>query len=132
MPSASSDDDGQGSSDDEMEDVEQEGNGDETTTSGAAGDGNETTTSGIQAKHRWKDRRPNTVGTVRSIVKEVDPASGLPTETKNVAKWYGLQCAAILRDTVSLNETNIRHKTKQHLCILLISMQHTRYQFPDD
>jgi hypothetical protein len=40
----------------------------------------------------------------------VDPASGIPKEPVKFAKGYGLQLAAILRDVVNVNETNLRSK----------------------
>jgi hypothetical protein len=43
-------------------------------------------------------------------------------------KGYGFQVAAILRDVVNINETNLR--SKDHLRVQLISRLHTRYEFP--
>ena len=47
-------------------------------------------------KRPRKARRQNTVATGRDTVKEVDPASGLPVEPKDVANGYGNQLACIL------------------------------------
>jgi hypothetical protein len=58
----------------------------------------------------------------------VDPASGIPKEPVKFAKGYGLQLAAILRDVVNVNETNLR--SKDHLRVQLISRLHARYEFP--
>jgi uncharacterized protein YfbU (UPF0304 family) len=122
------DDDDQDNGHEEMEDAEeQRGSGEETTASGAARGGSETSSQAKRCR-----RRPNRVGTVRELVRAVDPASGLPTEPKKLAKGYGLQVAAILRDVVNLNEVDIRDKNKVHLRIQLISRLHARYEFPDD
>jgi hypothetical protein len=37
----------------------------------------------------------------------VDPASGIPKELVKFTKGYGLQLAAILRDIININETNL-------------------------
>ncbi|KAK1660551.1 hypothetical protein QYE76_048710 [Lolium multiflorum] len=52
-------------------------------------------------------RRPNRVGTTRDIITAVDAKTGIPTEPKHVAKGYGLQLGAILRDLVDVNETKL-------------------------
>ncbi|KAK1670637.1 hypothetical protein QYE76_058796 [Lolium multiflorum] len=119
-----------------------EPSGDEAT--GAAGGGGETSgddpsgaagssgtgTSG--AKRPRKARRQNTVGTGRDTVKEVDPASGLPVEPKDVAKGYGNQLACILREVVNLNETDLRAESKAPLRAQLIARLHARYKFLGD
>jgi hypothetical protein len=58
----------------------------------------------------------------------VDPTSGIPKEALNFVKGYGLQMAAILRDVVNINETNLHNK--DHLRIQLISRLHAWYEFP--
>ncbi|KAK1565940.1 hypothetical protein QYE76_007682, partial [Lolium multiflorum] len=119
-----------------------EPSGDEAT--GAAGGGGETSgddpsgaagssgtgTSG--AKRPRKARRQNTVGTGRDTVKEVDPASGLPVEPKDVAKGYGNQLACILREVINLNETDLRAESKAPLRAQLIARLHARYKFLGD
>ncbi|KAK1667248.1 hypothetical protein QYE76_055407 [Lolium multiflorum] len=116
--------------------------GDEAT--GAAGGGGETSgddpsgaagssgtgTSG--SKRPRKARRQNTVGTGRDTVKEVDPASGLPKEPKDVAKGYDNQLACILREVVNLNETDLRAESKAPLRAQLIARLHSRYKFLGD
>jgi hypothetical protein len=78
-----------------MEEAEEKGNGDETTTSGVE-DGNEATdvggdrTDGSTAKRRRKERRRNQLGTVREEIKDMDPASGFPTEPLKIAKGYDI------------------------------------------
>jgi hypothetical protein len=91
------------------------GGGGETSgdePSGAAGSSG-TGTSGSNRPR--KARRSNTVATGRDTVTKVDPASCLPVAPKDVAKWYGNQMAAILREVVNLNETDLRGKNKAHL-----------------
>ena len=118
------------SEDDEMEDAEEEAEGtadDETT------DGGEGTGSGSnppkKKKKKPKDRRPNTVGTVREEITEVSP-SGVPLEPALVVKGYGGQVAAITRTTISINTENLRHKDNGHLRTLLFEKLHARYKFP--
>ncbi|KAK1628880.1 hypothetical protein QYE76_003195 [Lolium multiflorum] len=119
-----------------------EPSGDEAT--GAAGGGGETSgddpsgaagssgtgTSG--SKRPRKARRQNTVATGRDTIKEVDPASGLPVEPKDVAKGYGNQLACILREVINLNETDLRAENKAHLRAQLIARLHSRYKFLGD
>ncbi|KAK1692077.1 hypothetical protein QYE76_008774 [Lolium multiflorum] len=106
-----------------------EPSGDEAT--GAAGGGGETSgddpsgaagssgtgTSG--SKRPRKARRQNTVATGRDTIKEVDPASGLPVEPKDVAKGYD-------------NEMDLRAENKAHLRAQLIARLHSRYKFLGD
>ena len=119
----------------EEEDAEMDNDGederaaaDETTDSGVAGGSSDTTT---EAKRKRKQRRPNRVGTTRDIITAVDAKTGIPTEPKHVAKGYGLQLGAILRDVVSVNETKLRTKKKEHLRAQLIARLHSRYEFPE-
>ncbi|KAK1652842.1 hypothetical protein QYE76_070647 [Lolium multiflorum] len=82
------------------------GGGGETSgddPSGAAGSSG-TGTSG--SKRPRKARRQNTVGTGRDTVKEVDPASGLPKEPKDVAKGYGNQHVSSERSSISTRRTS--------------------------
>ena len=101
--------------------------GDETTDSGAAGGGSETTT---KAKKQRQLRRPNKVGSTRERFTAVNPKTGLPTKPKSLARRYGLQLGAILRETVSVNETKLRTNKKKHLQVQLIARLHQRYEFP--
>ena len=109
---------GNDADDEEMEDVEQEGtSNDETTTSGVG----DTTggTDGSQAKRRRKERRQNTVGTLREEFTEVD-LSGLPTLPLELAKGYSNTTAAILLETVPITTGDIRDKENVALAALLI------------
>ena len=100
--------------------------GDETTDSAAAGGGSESTT----AKKQRQLRRPNKVGSTRERFTEVNPKTGLPTEPKTLARGYGLQLGAILRETVSVNKTKLRTHKKKLLQVQLIARLHQRYEFP--
>ena len=70
------------------------------------------------------------VGTTRESFTAVDPKTGIPTEPKHLAKGYGLQLGAIVRDVVSVNETCLRSKKKKHLQDQLLARLHARYEFP--
>ncbi|KAK1653400.1 hypothetical protein QYE76_071205 [Lolium multiflorum] len=124
-----SDDESSEEGDDEMDNdgEDERGAADETTDSGVAGGSSDTTT---EAKRKRKQRRPNRVGTTRDIITAVDAKTGIPTEPKHVAKGYGLQLGAILRDVVDVNETKLRTKKKQHLQAQLLARLHARYEFP--
>jgi hypothetical protein len=99
-----------------------------TTDSGTGAGGSETTS---KANRRVrKKRRPNLVDAQRDTFTLVDPASGIPKEPLKFVKGYGLQLAAILRDVVNVNETNLR--SKDHLRVQLISRLHARYEFPPE
>ncbi|KAK1609673.1 hypothetical protein QYE76_033346 [Lolium multiflorum] len=124
-----SDDESSEEGDDEMDNdgEDERAAADETTDSGVAGGSSDTTT---EAKRKRKQRRPNRVGTTREIITAVDAKTGLPTEPKHLAKGYGLQLGAILRDVVDVNETKLRTKKKQHLQAQLLARLHARYEFP--
>src|SRR3954471_11524855 len=117
------------SEDDEMEDAEEEAEG---TTDDETTDGGEGTGSGgnpPKKKKKTKERRPNTVGTVREEITEVSP-SGVPLEPDLVVRGYGGQGAAITQTTISINTENLRHKDNGHLRTLLFEKLHARYKFP--
>jgi hypothetical protein len=108
------------------------GGGGETSGDDPSGAAGSTATGTSGAKRPRKARRQNTVGTGRDTVKEVDPASGLPVEPKDVAKGYGNQLACILREVVNLNETDLRAESKAPLRAQLIARLHARYKFLGD
>ncbi|KAK1692050.1 hypothetical protein QYE76_008747 [Lolium multiflorum] len=108
------------------------GGGGETSGDDPSGAAGSTATGTSGAKRPRKARRQNTVGTGRDTVKEVDPASGLPVEPKDVAKGYGNQLACILREVINLNETDLRAESKAHLRAQLIARLHSRYKFLGD
>jgi hypothetical protein len=109
--------------DDEEEMVDiQEGNGEEPSI--------DTGRASTDDSHQNKDRRPNQLKPVQEVILEVDPKSGLPKLPEEAARGYGNTVACILRDTVTVNEQNIRQKLKKSIAVLLISKLHARYQFP--
>jgi hypothetical protein len=103
-PSDDDDDDANAGDDYERRVIDQE-----TTDSGVGG--SETTS---QANKRVQKKwHPNLVAAQRDTFTLVDPASGIPKEPLKFAKGYGLQLAAILRDVINVNETNLQ--SKDHL-----------------
>ena len=110
--------------DEATDDVGDERTGDaETTDSGAAGD--------AEPKKQRKQRRPNRVGATKETFFAVNPQTGLPTHPPELARGYGLQLGAILRDVVSVNETKLRTKKMEHRRRQLLARLHSRYQFPE-
>ena len=105
------------------------------TTDGAAGDattddGSERT-DGSQPKRRWKDRRPNVLGTVKEEFTELS-FKGYPTTPKEIVKGYVGQLGCILRSIVLINTENLRQRERGNLRILLFTKLHERYKFPGD
>jgi hypothetical protein len=80
-------------------------------------------------KNQCRERRRNKLENVTDIILEVSLANGEPIRLPSVAENYGGQGGCILRDTVSINEKNIREYTK--LCASFILKLHKRYTFPD-
>jgi hypothetical protein len=105
----------------EMVDI-QKGNGEEPSV--------DTGRASTDDSHQKKDRRPNQLKPVQEVILEVDPKSGLPKLPEKASRGYGNSVAYILRDTVTINEKNIRQKLKKSIAVLLISKLHARYQFP--
>jgi hypothetical protein len=60
---------------------------------------------------------------------EVSLANGEPILQSSAAESYGGQCGCNHRDTISINEKNIRDNAE--LCASLISKLNTRHTFPD-
>nr|XP_040252926.1 uncharacterized protein LOC109738005 isoform X2 [Aegilops tauschii subsp. strangulata] len=84
-----------------------------------------------QPKKQRKPRRPNMLGTDRIVINRVSEA-GLPLSPKKAEQGYSNGLGCILRETVSINETNLRSKANENLRALLISKLHTHYKFPDE
>jgi hypothetical protein len=61
---------------------------------------------------------------------DVDPSNGEPLLLEMVAVGYGNDLGCILRDSVSINKTNIRDPSKHHLATLLITKLHKWLMFP--
>ena len=112
----------------------QEGGDGADTTDGIETDidgGNRTTDGGSQATQKKRIRSANKLGTGRLDVHSVHPGTGEPISPRAVSAGYGNNLACILRETVSINETNIREDNKEHLQMLLLTKLHQRYKFPD-
>ena len=127
--------------DEEMEDAdtssdggdmmeEDEGDVDATTTDGGGGGGG-ATSGGSQGSKKRKDRTPVTVGLVRQAFTLVSP-KGVPKEPEEFAAGYGLQVAAILRNTVTINTGKLTSRENTHYREMLLRKLHARYKFPDD
>ncbi|KAM3206169.1 hypothetical protein ACQJBY_061691 [Aegilops geniculata] len=84
-----------------------------------------------QPKKQRKPRRPNMLGTDRIVINRVSEV-GLPLSPKKAEQGYSNGLGCILRETVSINETNLRSKANENLRALLISKLHTHYKFPDE
>ncbi|XP_044962457.1 uncharacterized protein LOC123413585 isoform X2 [Hordeum vulgare subsp. vulgare] len=84
-----------------------------------------------QPKKQRKPRRRNMLGTNRIVINRVSEA-GLPLSPKKAERGYSNGLGCILRETVSINETNLRSKANENLRALLISKLHTHYKFPDE
>lgn len=100
--------------------------GTETGTDG----GNRTTDGGTHAKEKKKQRArcPNKPGTRRLVVHSVNHGNFEPESPRDVSAGYGNNVGCILRETVNLNEGNIREKPAlEHL---LLTRLHARYLFP--
>lgn len=113
------------------EESEYEGHhsGDETTTSGAGGNTTDGGAASDASKRARKERDKNKVGTVKETFTRVD-ASGAPKSPVKLAKGYGNQCAALVRENVSINTENIRRKENIPLATVLVQKLHARYKFP--
>ncbi|VAH99873.1 unnamed protein product [Triticum turgidum subsp. durum] len=84
-----------------------------------------------QPKKQRKPRRRNMLGTDRIVINRVSEV-GLPLSPKKAEQGYSNGLGCILRETVSINETNLRSKANENLRALLISKLHTHYKFPDE
>jgi hypothetical protein len=117
-------------SSDDDDDMMEEDEGDATTTNGDGGGGG-ATSGGSQGSRKRKDRNPVTVGLVRQAFTLVSP-KGVPKEPKEFAAGYGLQVAAILRNTVTINTGTLTSRENTHYREMLLRKLHARYKFPDD
>ena len=108
---------------------EAEGDDDATTTDGGGGGG--ATSGGRHGSKKRKDRTPVTVGLVRQAFTLVSP-KGVPKEPEEFAAGYGLQVAAILRNTVTINTGKLTSRENTHYREMLLRKLHARYKFPDN
>jgi hypothetical protein len=120
----------------EAEDGDEAGssNGDEEDgTSSHGGDRMDVGGSDAAAKKKKKerqDRTPPALGTKLEEFTYVKP-SGQPVEPAKLAAGYGIQLGCIVRESMSINQKNIRAKGNTRLRELLIGKLHNRYKFPE-
>ena len=57
--------------------------------------------------------------------------SGQPMEPEKLAAGYGIQLGCIVRESMTINQKNIRAKGNTRLRELLIDKLHNRYKFPE-
>lgn len=132
---AAPEDDSESEYDFEAEDADDAGssNGDEEDDTSRGGDRRDVGGSDAAAKKKKKerqDRKPAALGTNREEFTVVKP-TGQPVEPAKLAAGYGIQLGCIVRESMTINQTNIRAKGQTKLCELLIEKLHNRYKFPE-
>jgi hypothetical protein len=108
-------------------------NGDEEDgTSSHGGDRMDVGGSDTAAKKKKKrqDQTPLVLGTKLEEFTYVKP-SGQPMEPAKLAAGYDIQLGCIVRESMSINQKNIRAKGNTRLRELLIGKLHNRYKFPE-
>jgi hypothetical protein len=81
-------------------------------------------------KGRIGRRRHSALGTKLEEFTYVKP-SGQPVEPVKLAAGYDIQLRCIVRESMSINQKNIRAKGNTRLHELLIGKLHNRYKFPE-
>jgi hypothetical protein len=81
-------------------------------------------------KKERQDRTPPVLGTKLKEFTYVKP-NGQPMEPAKLAAGYGIQLGCIVRESMSINQKNIRAKGNTRLCELVIRKLHNRYKFPE-
>ncbi|KAM0827572.1 hypothetical protein ACQ4PT_068114 [Festuca glaucescens] len=106
--------------------------GEETTdrTKGDSGGNPEEAKKKRKARRPRRDRKPQVLANVTDAFTLVS-ASGLPLEPSGVAKGYNMQLGCIVRETVSINNHDIRSEANAALAETLIQKLHQRYTFPE-
>jgi hypothetical protein len=85
------------------------------------------------AKKKTKERQDRTLPVLGTKLEEfmyVKP-SGQPMEPVKLAAGYDIQLECIVRESMSINQKNIRAKGNTRLRELLIGKLHNRYKFPE-
>jgi hypothetical protein len=107
-------------------------NGDEEDGTSSHGGGRmDVGGSDAAAKKKKKERQDQTPPALGTKLKEftyVKP-SGQPVEPAKLAAGYGIQLGCIVRESMSINQKNIRAKGNTRLHELLIGKLHNRYKF---
>jgi hypothetical protein len=116
------DGDDAGSSNDEEDDTSSHGGGDRMDVGGLD--------AAAKKKKESQDRTPPVLGTKLEEFTYMKP-SGQPVEPAKLAAGYGLQLGCIVRESMSINQKNVRAKGNTRLRELLIEKLHNRYKFPE-
>jgi hypothetical protein len=111
-------------------------NGDEEDDTSIHGGGDRMDVGGSDAatkkkkKKERQDRMPPVLSTKLEEFTYVK-LCGQPVEPAKLAAGYGLQLGCIVRESMSINQKNIRAKGNTRLHELLIEKLHNRYKFPE-
>jgi hypothetical protein len=117
-------DDAESSNGDEEDGTSSHGGGDRVDVGGSD------TAAKKKKKKERQDRMPSVLGTKLEEFTYVKP-SGQPMERAKLAAGYGIQLRCIMRESMSINQKNIRAKGNTRLRELLIGKLHNRYMFPE-
>ena len=111
--------------------------GDDTTdgggtdrTDGGSGGADPTAEKKKKAWAPRKERTPQVLANVTDAITEVSP-SGLPLEPQTVASGYSMQIGCIVRESMSINTTDLRSTENKALVETLFKKLHQRYTFPE-
>ena len=77
-----------------------------------------------------KDRTPQVLANITDVITEVS-ASGLPLAPRSVASGYSMQIGCIVRESMSINNSDLRHEDNAALVETLMKKLHQRYTFPE-
>ena len=77
-----------------------------------------------------KDRTPQVLANITDVITEVS-ASGLPLAPTTVARGYNMQIGCIVRESMSINNSGLRHEDNAALVETLMKKLHQRYTFPE-
>lgn len=83
-----------------------------------------------KARRPRRDRKPQVLTNVTDAFTLVSE-SGQPLEASEVAKGYSMQLGCIVRETVSINNHDIRSEANAALAETLTQKLHQRYMFPE-
>jgi hypothetical protein len=111
-------------------------NGDEEDDTSSHGGGDRMDIGGSDAaakKKKKKERQDRTPPVLVTKLEEFTyvKTSGQPVEPAKLGAGYGLQLGCIMRESMSINQKNIRAKSNTRLRELLIEKLYNRYQFPE-
>ena len=105
-----------------------DGGGTDRTDGGSGGD--LTAKKKKKARAPRKERMPQVLANVTDAITEVSP-SGLPLEPQTVASGYSMQIGCIVRESMSINTTDLRSIENKALVETLFKKLHQRYTFPE-